>query len=59
MKKKKKNPYNIYDNHNFADNASSTECTGLIPGNPDSRETFQTYSNIYEFTGSPDDDDAS
>lgn len=56
MKKKEENPYNIFDNHNFADSVSSTDCTGLIPGNPNSAETFDTYDDIYEFTGSPHND---
>lgn len=56
MKKKETNPYNIFDNHNFADSVSSTDCTGLIPGNPNSAETFDTYDDIYEFTGSPHND---
>ncbi|MCI5698869.1 MAG: hypothetical protein MR308_00525 [Lachnospiraceae bacterium] len=52
-----KNPYHIFDDHNFADSVSATDCTGLIPGNPDSAQTFETYSHIYEFTGAPEDED--
>lgn len=60
MKKKKdKNKYRIYDNHNFSDCASATECTGLIPGNDTTEEVFGTYGDIYKFTGDPDFDDAS
>ena len=35
---------------------SKSDCTGLIPGNPNSAETFDTYNDIYEFTGSPHND---
>ena len=59
MKKKEENPYNIFDDHNYTDSVSSTDCTGLIPGNPDSAETFDTYNDIYEFTGSPHNDTTS
>lgn len=58
-KKKQKNPYNIYDNHNYSDSASSMECTGLIPGNNTTEEVFDTYSDIYKFSGDPNMDDAS
>ena len=56
---KKKNPYNVYY-ENYLDNNACTECTGLMPRAARSREQWDAFRDVFDFTAKPpvpDNDD--
>ena len=56
---KKKNPYNVYY-ENYLDTNACTECTGLIPRAARSREQWDAFRDVFDFTAKPpvpDNDD--
>ena len=57
--KKKKNPYNVYY-ENYLDTNACTECTGLMPRAARSREQWDAFRDVFDFTAKPpvpDNDD--
>lgn len=56
---KKKNPYNVYY-ENYLDTNACTECTGLMPRAARSREQWDAFRDVFDFTAKPpvpDNDD--
>ena len=56
---KKKNPYNVYY-ENYLDTNACTECTGLMPRASRSREQWDAFRDVFDFTAKPpvpDNDD--
>ena len=56
---KKKNPYNVYYENDLDTNAC-TECTGLMPRAARSREQWDAFRDVFDFTAKPpvpDNDD--
>ena len=56
---KKKNPYNVYY-ENYLDTNACTECTGLMPRAARSREQWDAFRDVFDFTPKPpvpDNDD--
>lgn len=49
------NPYRIFY-ENYTSTNAATECTGLIPAGPDSREIWENYQDIFNFQPLPYDD---
>lgn len=37
----------------LSDTVSTQECTGLIPANPDGKEAWESYDEIYHFQPKP------
>lgn len=46
--KKEKDSYDY-----LSDTVSTQECTGLIPANPDGKEAWESYDEIYHFQPKP------
>lgn len=56
---KKKNPYTVYY-ENYLDTNACTECTGLMPRAARSRERWDAFRDVFDFTAKPpvpDNDD--
>lgn len=49
---KKENPYNI-SYENYLDTNACTECTGLMPNAAQSREEWDAYHEIFDFSAKP------
>ena len=57
--KEKMNPYNVYY-ENYLDTNACTECTGLMPRAARSREQWDAFRDVFDFTAKPpvpDNDD--
>lgn len=55
MKKRKNDPENTYRvfYENYLDTNACTECTGLMPNAANSREEWDAYREIFDFTAKP------
>lgn len=44
-----KQGYNELDPEDFMNSGSATDCTGLIPSDPQNREEYDNYAELYDF----------